>query len=321
MDFKPTIFIGSSKEGLKIAKALEEKLKGIAEIEIWTGIFELNKSNFDNLTSQIALYDYAVLVASGDDSIVSRERKYMSPRDNVLFEFGLFVGGLGASRVFYLPEEDSKLPSDLFGITLPFIPKTTSKNFIFELDKVVSKIVEHISEKENTFDLGFLPSTVLAYGYFNNFVEKSVKRLLEDKVDNKEFTLDNGLTFKIETLKFTILIPNDLREDMFNKVASKRLKTGWQKLKVDPKGIRDFDFSIDATSAGNNEMNLVDIPLTLNALNLSIELYSKKAHLGKTVKEKLLEYREIRNFKRTLDYLICKSAIAKGIVTTEIVDI
>lgn len=321
MEFKPTIFIGSSKEGLKVAKALKEKLERIAKIELWTDIFELNKSNFDNLISQIALFDYAILIASGDDTIVSRGQKKMSPRDNVLFEFGLFVGGLGASRVFYLPEKDSKLPSDLFGITLPFIPKFNSRKFNLELEKVVSKIKDHISQKEQTFDLGFLPSTALAYGYFMNFIEKTVERLLEDKAEKKEFLLENGSKFKIETLKFSILIPDDLRDDMFKKVSAKRLKDGWHKLKVDPKHIRDYDFSIDVAKTANGELSIVDIPFTLNALNIAVELYSKKAHLGRTRKETLLEYREIRNFKRTLDYLINSSSISKGIVTTEIVKI
>jgi hypothetical protein len=321
MEFKPTIFIGSSKEGLKIATALKAKLEGIAQINLWTNIFDLNKSNFDNLTSQIAFHDYAILIASGDDTVTSRGQSRMSPRDNVLFEFGLFVGGLGPSRVFLLPEKDTKLPSDLFGITLPTIPKISSRNFNGALDKAVSQIMKHISDKENTFDLGFLPSTALAYGYFINFVEKTVERLLEDKAEKKEFLLENGLRFKIKTIKFTILIPNDLRDDMFKKVAAKRLRDGWHKIKVDPKHIRDYDFSIDVNKASKGELNLVDIPFTLNALNIAVELYSKKAHLGKTGKETLLEYREIRNFKRTLDYLISSSSLAKGIVKTEIVDI
>ena len=68
-------------------------------------------------------------------------------------------------------------------------------------------------------------------------------------------------------------------------------------------------------------MHLVDIPLTLNALNRAIELYSKKEHIGKSTKENLLEYREIRNFTKTLEYLVSKSSLTKGIVDIEVVDI
>lgn len=321
MEFKPTIFIGSSKEGLRVAKALENKLKGIGEIQIWTDIFQLNKSNFDNLASQIAFFDYAILIATGDDITESRENFNFSPRDNVVFEFGLFSGGLGSSRVFFVVEEDIKVPSDLNGITLPFIPGFAHPDFKKKINNISKQINQHIANKENTFDLGFLPSTALAYGYFVNFVERTVERLLEDKAEGKEFELSNGTKFKISSLKVTLLIPNDLRDNMFQKVKAKRLKSGWHKLKVDPKDVRDYDFSIDVDKTTIGELHLLDIPLTLNALNKSIELYSKVEHIGKSVREALLEQREIRNFARTLEYLISTSSIARDIVEIEIVDI
>lgn len=319
MDFKPNVFIGSSKEGLPIAKKIKSSLKDIVDCELWPDVFNFGKSNFDNLVDQIAFYDYAILVATGDDTITSRGKAKKGARDNVIFEFGLFTGGLGKTRVFYMLEENSKIPSDLLGITLPLLPKKTDRDFLKKLNNNIGGIKEHILNKEKTFDLGFLPSTALAYGYFNNFVVKTTERLLEDRNEEKEFHLLGGKTFKIKKLIFTILIPDDLTEDMFRKVNAKRLKNGWQKLKVDPRDVRDYDFSVDISKAEEGELHLVDIPLTLNALNMSIEIYSKKQHIGKDVKENLLEQREIKNFKRTLDYLISKSSITRDIVKTEIV--
>jgi hypothetical protein len=129
------------------------------------------------------------------------------------------------------------------------------------------------------------------------------------------------LKFKISTLKFTVLIPDDLSNDMFKKVKAKRLKDGWQKLKVDPKDVRDYDFSIDISEVAEGVLHLVDIPFTLNALNLALQLYLPKTHIGKDEKESLLEYREIWNFKRTLDYLVKKNSITCDIVNIEIVNI
>jgi predicted nucleotide-binding protein len=40
-----------------------------------------------------------------------------SPRDNVVFEAGLFGGALGIRRTFILHAHGSKLPSDLLGLT------------------------------------------------------------------------------------------------------------------------------------------------------------------------------------------------------------
>ena len=321
MDFIPNIFIGSSKEGKKLAQQIEKDFKGFAQCRLWMDAFDFGVSNYDNLMRQVAFYDYAILIATADDILESRKQTFNSVRDNVLFEFGMFAGGLGKSRVFYIVEEGTKIPSDLSGITLPFLPKRTSKKFPAAVIDIVAKIKTHIQGKEHTFDLGFLPSTALAYGYFSNFVERTVERLLEDKADGKFFTLKNDNKFQIESLKFSILIPDDLSDDMFKKVSAKRLKDGWQKLKVDPKHVRDYDFSVDITKASEGHLHLIDIPFTLNALNLAIQLYSSKEHLGKDARESLLEYREIRNFKRTLEYLIDRSLMTRDIVSIEIVPI
>jgi hypothetical protein len=318
---KPSIFIGSSFEAKDIAGQFGQLLESFAEVKIWTDAFDIGKSNYENLTSQIALYDYAILIATGDDETISRKEQKMSPRDNVVFEFGLFTGGLGRNRVFYVLEKDTKLPSDLLGITFPRLPKTKGTEMDLAISDSVQAIFNHIKSKENTFDLGFLPSTALAYGYFINFVEKTVHRLLEDKKSGKEFILEDGTRFKLEEVIFDILIPDDLSDDMYNKVRAKRLKDNWGKIKVDPKDVRDYDFSIDVTRAKEGVLHLVDIPFTLNALYKAVEMYSGKVHLGKDIKETILERREIRNFQRTLDYLIAKSALAKRIVKTSVVDI
>lgn len=320
-DFKPRIFIGNSTEGGKIIERIKFGLIDLAECISWTEAFDIGISAFDNLISRISFYDYAILIAAGDDRIISRKRSSMGARDNVLFEFGLFAGGLGRSRVFYIMEQDTKVPSDLIGISLPLIPSESSPGYDMALTECIIKIRKHIINKEKTFDIGFLPSTALAYGYFTNFVERTVTRLLEDRQEGKIFTLQNNRAFQISSLKFTILIPNDLSDNMFNKVKSKRLKDGWQKMKVDSKDVRDYDFSIDVSKAENGELYLVDIPFTLNALYKAIELYSSKAHIGRDSKENLLTYREIRNFKRTLEYLIGTNAITNGIVDVEVINI
>lgn len=321
MDFTPNIFIGSSSEGKSIAEEIIKQLDGFADCTLWTEAFEIGKSNFENLTGQIAFYDYAILIATADDITISRKRKQKTGRDNILFEFGLFTGGLGSTRVFYIFEKETKIPSDLLGITLPFIPNLKEPNFNNVIAGHIEEIKKHIEGKEKTFDLGFLPSTALAYGYFENFVVKTVERLLEDKSKKRKFSFAGNSKFQIHDLKFTILIPNDLSNNMFDKVKVKRLNDGWRKLKVPPKDVRDYDFSVDVSKAIEGELHLIDIPLTLNALNKAVELYSKKQHIGKNVKELILEEREIRNFKRTLEYLIKSNAFTKGIVNVEVVDI
>lgn len=321
MDFKPTVFIGSSKEGIETAKIICAALEDIAECILWEDAFDFGISNFNNLVDKIAFYDYAILVATADDVTVSRKKQQKTTRDNVLFEFGLFTGGLGTSKTFYVVEDGVKIPSDILGLTLPFIPKRTDPTYEANVKAIAEKIKKNIKSKEKTFQLGFLPSTAIAYGYFENFVKRTVARLFEDRDDKKVFNVDENTQFQIKEVQFTVLVPDDLADDMFNKVRAKRLRDGWKKLKVDPKDVRDYDFSVDISKVEDGVMHLVDIPLTLNALNKTLELYSKKAHIGEDDKENLLESREIRNFVRTLNYMIDSNSMTRGIVKVEIVKI
>jgi hypothetical protein len=68
---------------------------------------------------QAASFDFAILILTPDDAVTSRDAESFGPRDNVIFELGLFIGTLGRSRTFLLHQADSalKIPSDLAGVT------------------------------------------------------------------------------------------------------------------------------------------------------------------------------------------------------------
>jgi len=117
---KPSLFIGSSTEGLDIARAVEFQLQHDVETTIWNeGFFELGQATLETLVNSLERFDFAVLILTPDDFIVSREIPSQSPRDNVMFELGLFMGYLGRSRTFILFDRKSqiKIPSDLAGVT------------------------------------------------------------------------------------------------------------------------------------------------------------------------------------------------------------
>jgi tetratricopeptide (TPR) repeat protein len=117
---KPKIFIGSSIEGLNVAYAIQQNLTNDAEATVWDqGVFELSLTNIESLTDVLGKVDFGVFVFSPDDITNMRGQKRSSVRDNILFEFGLFVGKLSRQRVFFIvPEgEDVKIPTDMLGIT------------------------------------------------------------------------------------------------------------------------------------------------------------------------------------------------------------
>ncbi len=120
----PFVFIGSSSEGKDIAEAIQQNLDATCEVQIWTqDVFELGSGTLDSLVKRIDMYDFAVLVLTPDDEITSRSVKSWAPRDNVVFELGLFMGRLTPYRTYIVHERERppKLPSDLAGIsTAPF---------------------------------------------------------------------------------------------------------------------------------------------------------------------------------------------------------
>ncbi len=119
-DHRPIVFIGSSNEGLEITKALLSNLSGCSEPQIWTqGVFGLGQGTLEALASAATSADFAILVMTPDDFVESRGKSNHMPRDNIVFELGLFIGTLGRDRTFMVFEEDSdlKLPSDVAVIT------------------------------------------------------------------------------------------------------------------------------------------------------------------------------------------------------------
>jgi hypothetical protein len=117
---RPHLFIGSSSEGHKFAEAIQLNLDRIADVTIWSqGIFGLGQGSLESLVDSLEQFDYAILVLTPDDVSTSRGVTENSPRDNVLFELGLFIGRIGRERTFivYDRTKEIKLPSDLAGIT------------------------------------------------------------------------------------------------------------------------------------------------------------------------------------------------------------
>ena len=117
----PRLFIGSSKTNLQVAQALANNLTDVAEVTVWNeNVFGMGYGYLETLVARLEDYDFAAFILAADDVTTSKEQTKPAPRDNVLFESGLFMGVLGRDRVFlvYDKTEDIKIPSDLAGVTL-----------------------------------------------------------------------------------------------------------------------------------------------------------------------------------------------------------
>jgi predicted nucleotide-binding protein len=82
------VFIASSREALNIAESLETALTGDpVDVKIWTeGIFVAGLTNIEALEAELLRADFAVLLLSPDDEVISRGVTSQAPRDNLILD-------------------------------------------------------------------------------------------------------------------------------------------------------------------------------------------------------------------------------------------
>ena len=120
---KPRIFLGSSAAQTKLLQSLTRGLEDIAHVEPWTASFNPGTTTLGRLLELTREVDFAAFVFARDDWTIkgaasaASEAGQASPRDNVVFEAGLFGGVLGMQRTFILHASGAKLPTDLLGLT------------------------------------------------------------------------------------------------------------------------------------------------------------------------------------------------------------
>src|SRR4249920_3636160 len=129
---KPRIFLGSSGQQERLLQALTRGLQDIADVEPWTTVFNPGVLTLDRLVELTRDVDFAAFVFARDDWTTKGASPdavpggEASPRDNVVFEAGLFGGALGIRRTFILHAHGAKLPTDLLGLTsIRYDPDTT----------------------------------------------------------------------------------------------------------------------------------------------------------------------------------------------------
>lgn len=115
------IFLGSSSS----IKSLDDLREIAMQIEDeghtpipWNkaGVFPLGNYVAESLRNICKQVDAAILIFHEDDLVWYRNDYALKPRDNVVYEYGLFEGHLGPKRTIICRRGKPKIPSDLQGI-------------------------------------------------------------------------------------------------------------------------------------------------------------------------------------------------------------
>jgi hypothetical protein len=143
---RPRVFLGSSGKQAKLVQALTRGLADVADVEPWTIVFNPGVSTLDRLVELTREVDFAAFVFALDDwtSNPSDENAQgqASPRDNVVFEAGLFGGALGMRRTFILHAKGAKLPTDLLGMTAVRYPSALTAADMRAVNQKLRKAIE-----------------------------------------------------------------------------------------------------------------------------------------------------------------------------------
>ena len=109
---------------MKLLQALTRGLADVAHVEPWTTSFNPGTTTLERLIELTREVDFATFAFAQDDWTTNTPPAMppptpgqASPRDNVVFEAGLFGGVLGMRRTFILHASGAKLPTDLLGLT------------------------------------------------------------------------------------------------------------------------------------------------------------------------------------------------------------
>lgn len=308
MKGKLRVFIGSSKEGLPIARQVRESFGDDFDCHLWTDdVFTSNQGVLQTLLEESGMFDFGLMVMTKDDIVESRGKIFESPRDNIIFEFGIFIGRAGDRKAFALLEDDPnmKTPSDLSGVEIHRFSRSPNCEPHLRIASAVKSVANEMHEAERLGWLGMLPSTVLAIGYFENFVQPVVDELATSsifKVDNDEYR-PTGLT---------VILPGDLNADIKKRSAIYYKSKEMVGVQID---VRNRPRPLYAMcDCDQKTVSFCDMPTTLESLNKAIDMYLRVGHIGKSQRQELLERRELENFRKVLVACCDRDAFCKKFV-------
>src|SRR5262245_7481770 len=150
MSMRPKVFVASSKEAERLARAVQQNLEETAEVTTWTqDVFQMAQNVIDELVRASRTFEFAVFVFSPDDKITIRGKAQQTVRDNVILELGMFIGRLGKAKCFIVKprQAEMRLPTDLLGVVTGEYDASNLENPKSALGAVCTQIQDAIERQ------------------------------------------------------------------------------------------------------------------------------------------------------------------------------
>lgn len=294
---KKKVFIGSSSEELPLAEQAKLVLETDFDVTIWNenlwdkAIFKLNNNYLADLLKATLKFDFGILIGSKDDKVEYRGAEVLQPRDNILFELGLFIGRMGISKCAFLVDEDIKILSDFQGISLARYNKNT---YLSE----VKRIKEQFLLTSDTNDLNFFPSATLAAIYYENFIAPTCQYI----INNNGFDFE-GVHYSMDKTKIKILVPNNIHNDVNLQFQTLKASYSCKDTTIQHSG-RPRNITIDCTNVEGDEVTIIDFPTIITGIKYCVKNTFPLDYKTHSNDYKDILDREVRRFITSLKYLL-----------------
>lgn len=132
-DWKYKIFIGSSKESRSeadyVASLISQKSPFVHPIH-WIDSFPPGSITLQQLIKVLDNSDAGIFIMGNDDKVHYRNNDFSKARDNVLLEYGLWVGKLGYEKVAICKEKNVTLPTDVLGLSVIVYDQKVKEDYL-----------------------------------------------------------------------------------------------------------------------------------------------------------------------------------------------
>jgi hypothetical protein len=302
-DFPPSLLVISSRVTDAYAAAVRSNFqeRGFIVDLSEQDIVGINDQFLETMLNRAGYYDFCIAVMGADMTPSEIERV----NDNIYFEFGLLLGRLGPYRAFPLIERGVRLFRDWEGV------KVVSYDRSDDPDSAVAdacaNIAEAMEQAANEATLTMLPSTSLAIGYYNNFIERVVTALSLSptvQLQGPDGTVEREINPQVDDLTIDVRVPRDLRELIPQSLSQHTAE--FRRIVVETP-IRSFPFYVEADmSLPSDPVKLIDVPTTLLSAYYAHEKIFSEDFLGEpgSPMRQRLQDREIQNFEDTLRRLL-----------------
>lgn len=323
-NIKKRVFIASSKESSELASYIGEKLEKIYpdtfECIVWKdGFFSFSETTYSELLKKAISFDYAIIVCGKDDIVIRNnydhtkaidkqkmEMKY-SARDNVYWEYGLFVGVLSHEKVYCVCAEGSKIASDLEGVGRSVY--LLQKNGKFDQNSVdIEGLANKMIEEKEIKSIALLPTTSLAINYYYNFLQPvsiKIKQLTNIEYNNEKYCINEK--------KINIVLPSELINNFILFASNYNSDNELISININPPEHSNREFTVNSSlkDLQSQKLYIYDVPTILESAFKTITLVMGNSYVGDSIESKIAKYKAIKDFYETVQILIQQDPVCK----------